>query len=288
MKLALGTAQFGLPYGIANRAGQVALDDAAAIVRRARAAGINMLDTAIAYGDSEQRLGSIGVRDWAIVSKLPPVPDACGNIVEWVSASVEKSLERLAVDRLYGLLLHSPGQLAEERGGELYRALSAVKDAGLVGKIGVSIYAASELDALVPRFPLDIVQAPFNVVDARLLESGWLARLAAARVEVHVRSVFLQGLLVMPPDARPSKFARWSGLLRAYDAWLERTGTTPLQACLRYVLGVPQIDKVIVGVETVSQLQELIDASAGGSVDAPAHLRCDDLDLVNPARWAAL
>jgi aryl-alcohol dehydrogenase-like predicted oxidoreductase len=288
MKLALGTAQFGLPYGIANRSGRVALDETAAIVRSARSAGIRTLDTAIAYGDSELRLGTVGVSDWDVVSKLPAVPQECGNVGDWALESVRASLHRLGVERLYALLLHQPAQLLERRGADLYRALEGIKAAGLAQRIGVSIYDPSELDDLVPNFALDIVQAPFNVVDARLLDSGWLARLADAGIEVHARSVFLQGLLLMPADARPAKFARWNSLLADYDDWVERERTTPPQACLRYVLGFPEIARVIIGVETVNQLGELIDAAAGGSVDAPSHLKCVDADLVNPARWAAL
>ena len=288
MKLALGTAQFGLSYGIANRTGQVACAEGAAIVQRARAAGIHTLDTAIAYGDSEQRLGAIGVSDWDIVSKLPDIPDGCTDVGEWVATSVRESLSRLGVDRLHGLLLHRPGQLLDGRGAVLYRALQSAKREGLAERIGVSIYDPSELELLTPRFAIDIVQAPFNVIDRRLIESGWLARLAGEGVEVHARSVFLQGLLLMPRETRPQKFSRWSALLGAYDTWLDRTGTTPLQACLSYALGFPEIGKVIVGVDSARQLDELIGMSAAAAAPVPPDLQCRDVDLLNPSRWAAL
>ena len=288
MKLALGTAQFGLSYGIANRTGQVACAEGAAIVQRARTAGIHTLDTAIAYGDSEQRLGAIGVSDWDIVSKLPDIPDGCADVGGWVAASVRESLNRLGVDRLYGLLLHRPGQLLEGPGAALYRALQSVKDQGLAERIGVSIYDPSELELLTPRFAIDILQAPVNLFDRRLIESGWLARLAGEGVEVHARSVFLQGLLLMPRETRPQKFSRWGALLGAYDAWLDQTGTNPMQACLSYVLGFPEITTVIVGVDSARQLEELIEASAGAAPPAPPELRCRDVDLLNPSRWATL
>lgn len=288
MKLALGTAQFGLPYGIANSRGQVTQGDAAAIVQRARAAGIRTLDTAIAYGDSEQLLGAIGVRDWDIVSKLPGIPDGCTNVGDWVAASVRESLDRLKIERLYGLLLHRPGELVERRGADLYRALVAVRREGLITKIGVSVYDPSELDVLVPRFAIDLVQAPINLVDGRLLESGWLPRLPREGIELHARSVFLQGLLLMARDARPAKFARWSTLLSAYDDWLEHSGSTAVEACLQHVLSFGEVSKVIVGVDNVGQLEELIDASSGVCAGAPSALRCRDADLLNPARWAVL
>lgn len=288
MKLALGTAQFGLAYGIANQAGQVSRQEVERIVHRARAAGLTMLDTAMGYGDSEQRLGAIGMRDWHVVSKLPAIPGDCEDVGRWVSGAVEQSLQRLGVDRLYALLLHRPGELLEQRGAELYAALQSVRRAGLVERIGASIYAPSELDLLVPRFAFDVVQAPLNVVDARLIESGWLQRLARHGTEVHVRSVFLQGLLLMPPEARPVKFGRWSRLLESYDRWLARTGHTAAQACLGYVLGFPDVARVVIGVDTAAQLDQLVAAASASGVDVPVQLRCDDVDLINPARWAAL
>lgn len=154
MKLALGTAQLGLNYGIANRQGQVSVDEAEeAILRHAQSSGMDTLDTAMAYGDSEQRLGVIGVAGWHVVSKLPAIPDACPDVFRWVATSVQESLQRLQVTSLYGLLLHRPEQLLARDGERLYLALQQLKDDGVVGKIGVSIYDPSELDALCTTNP---------------------------------------------------------------------------------------------------------------------------------------
>jgi aryl-alcohol dehydrogenase-like predicted oxidoreductase len=286
MKLALGTAQFGLPYGIANHSGQVAAGEVAAIVRRAWSAGVRTLDTAIAYGDSERRLGAAGVAGWDVVTKLPAVDEDCRDVDGWVLTAVEASLERLQVPRLYGLLLHRPQQLLADP--RLYRALQAVKRHGLVQKVGISIYDTSELDLLVPRFHFDLVQAPFNLVDARMLQSGWLARLANEQVELHVRSVFLQGLLLMSRADRPQQFGRWAPLLSAYDAWLAASGTTAVAACLRYVLGFAEISRVIVGVDSLAHLAQVLDASSGTAPSVPEWLQSGDVDLLNPARWASL
>lgn len=288
MRLALGTAQFGLPYGIANQAGQVTRDEGKAMLQLAADNGINTLDTAIAYGESEQRIGEIGVLDWQIVSKLPAIPDDCADISQWVAEAVDGSLRRLKVDRLYGLLLHRPQQLLEKGGDELYRALRQLRQAGLVQKIGVSIYEPAELDAINSRFQLDLVQAPFNLMDRRLIESGWLERLKEQGTELHVRSIFLQGLLLMSPGERPRKFDRWATLWATYDAWLAHAGLTPAQACLRYALSFPEISKVIVGVDSLRQLKEILQ-SAEGTLPATLPDMCyADIDLINPARWAAL
>jgi aryl-alcohol dehydrogenase-like predicted oxidoreductase len=287
LKLGLGTVQFGMQYGIANRQGQVSVPEVAAILQRARAAGLELLDTAIVYGDSEQRLGEIGVAGWNVVSKLPAVPDDVADAMAWVGDSVRQSVARLCVPRLYGLLLHRPGQLLERRGRELFQALERLKVDGVVEKIGVSIYDPAELDALCAAFRFDLVQAPLNLLDQRLVASGWLSRLAGQGTEVHVRSVFLQGLLLMPGAIRPPAFARWAALWADFDRWLEQSGLTPLQACLRHALSFPEVSHVIVGTDTRDQLDDILRAADGPPPSLLRMPRTEDPILLNPARWGS-
>lgn len=288
MKLALGTAQIGLDYGVSNKTGKVARAEAETMVSYARKAGIMMLDTAVGYGDSEAKLGAIGVEGFDVVSKLPAVPDDCGDIAEWMDQVVRRSLESLRIDRLYGLLLHRPGQLLQAQGAEIYAGLIALKAAGLVHKTGASIYAPSQLDTLYALYPLELVQTPFNLFDNRIVESGWLKRLKADGAEVHVRSIFLQGLLLLPPEERPEKFRRWAPHLARYDAWLATHDRTPLEACVSYALSVPEIDRVVVGVDSAAQLRAIVAATF---VSPPAF--SDELpspypDLLDPVVWLSL
>lgn len=287
-RLALGTVQFGLPYGVANISGQVRSYEAAAILQQAWAAGVDTLDTAIAYGGSEQRLGEIGVEGWHVVSKLPAMPSGCKDIAGWVQEAVKCSLRRLNIDCLYGLLLHRPQQLLEPGGEDLYAALAGLKDKGLVGKIGVSIYDPEELDRLWLHFQLDLVQAPFNILDRRIETSGWLTRMRRAGTEVHIRSVFLQGLLLMGAARKPQKFDRWNPLWDRWDRWLKEQEVTPLQACLGFVLSQQEIGRVVVGVDNRGQLQEILDAAEVGVPQPPDFLKTDDPDLINPSRWSML
>jgi len=287
-RLALGTVQFGLPYGVANESGQVSRIEATAILEHAWTAGIGTLDTAIAYGQSEERLGEIGIDNWRVVTKLPMMPGTCTTVEDWAWESVKCSLNRLHINRLYGLLLHRSQQLLEPQGEELYAALLELKEQGYVEKIGVSIYDPEELDRLYPHFKLDLVQAPFNIMDRRINASGWLARLHRAGTEVHVRSVFLQGLLLMEAAQRPKKFDRWMPLWDSWNHWLEEQKMTPLQACLGFVLSQREIGCVVVGVDNRRQLQEILEAAEVKVPQPPDFLQTDDLDLINPSRWNTL
>lgn len=284
-KIALGSVQFGLAYGIANSEGQVSQATAADILSEAAMHGIDTIDTAIAYGESEEVLGNIGVNEWQIVSKLPAMPPDCSDVEVWVEAQVADSLQRLRVSRLYGLLLHRPEQLLEARGDRLFAALRALQARGVVLKIGVSVYEPAELDRLASCVPFELVQVPFNLLDTRMATSGWLARLQESGCEIHARSIFLQGLLLMPSSARPEKFSRWQGLWQTWDSWLASAQLTPLQACLRFALAQPEIDKLVLGVNSVAQLREILEASVGNVPTLPPTLRSADPVLLNPALW---
>jgi aryl-alcohol dehydrogenase-like predicted oxidoreductase len=246
--------------------------------------GLDTLDTAIVYGESEQRLGEIGVERWRIISKLPAIPDSCTDISGWVKKSISDSLERLKVSHLCGLLLHHPQQLLGEDGYALYKALEGLKHLGVVEKIGISIYDPQELEALTSRYRFDLVQAPFNVLDRRMVTTTWLPKLKQFGTEVHVRSVFLQGLLLMDATDRPAHFQKWQPLWDTWHEWLIEKGLSPLQASLGFVLAHADIDRVIVGVDSLPQLQELL-SIVKVTPPPPVELNCEDTDLINPSRW---
>lgn len=285
MKLALGTVQFGVPYGVANTQG---MPDRQAVTRMlacAETAGIDLLDTAAAYGDSEATLGSIGVRNWRVVTKLSAVPDDCADVAGWVRASLACSLERLGLSKVYGLLLHRPAQLLGQHGPAIAQAMQSMRDEGLVQKIGVSVYGPAELDSISGKMPLDLVQAPFNLLDRSLQMSGWLERLKEGGCEVHTRSAFLQGLLLMDKATRPQRFERWDALWQCWHAWLRDSQQTPQAAALGFVLAQPGIDRVVVGVDSVDHLQQLLAASRQPFIAPPPSLASDDPELVNPSMW---
>ncbi|WP_241673220.1 aldo/keto reductase [Lacisediminimonas profundi] len=286
-RLALGTVQFGLPYGIANKSGQPGSETIREILETARRAGVDTLDTAIAYGDSERRLGLAGVGEWKVISKLPAFPDGA-DATAWVRESVETSLSRLRLDRLDGLLLHQPGVLLGPHGKAVHECLRQLKQESKIGKIGISVYGPEELDAILPAYPVDLVQAPFNIVDRRLLASGWLDKMHKSGIEIHVRSIFLQGLLLMSCAERPAKFQRWNTLWQKWDEWLHATGLSPLRACLGFALAHPQVSRVIVGVESPLQLVEILEAAAAPGPLPPPLLGSEDPDLINPSRWNSL
>lgn len=285
MKLAIGTVQFGLDYGISNAGGRTSQQEAQRILDLAQASGIDTLDTAAAYGDSEQVLGRIGVAGWKVVSKVPSLPNDEVNGKAWVLDHVRRSLDRLGIERLDGLLLHSAADLLKAHGKDIAAGLQEAKAQGLVGKVGYSIYSPQSLAELIEVMPPDLVQAPFNVLDQRLARSGWLGRLVESGAEVHVRSVFMQGLLLMAPEKRPPAFDKWREHWQRWDAAVAGRSEQALTLCLGFVKAQPGVSRVIVGVENQEHLRQLLAIwERAEPFDATA-LACDDPQLVEPSNW---
>jgi len=286
-RLALGTVQFGLPYGVANSQGRVDFNEIKEILNYVQLSGVDTLDTAMSYGDSEEILGEVGVNSFRIISKLPSIPKNISNISDWIEYSVYNSLRRLKIKKLYGLLLHAPSQLLKPEGEEIFSVITNLKEQGLIDKLGISIYSPDELDDLCLKFSFDLVQSPLNILDRRLEQSGWLSKLKGMGVEVHARSVFLQGLLLMNSSERPDCFKYWQPLWNQWEMWLDKHKITSLQACLGFVFSRNEIDRILVGVDSLRQIQEIISISVDDNF-YPQDLYCNDINLINPCNWQSL
>ena len=287
-RLALGTVQFGIDYGVANQSGLVRQTDVGEILGAAWNSGMRTLDTAASYGKSEQVLGDCGVQNWAVITKVPPIPRGCVNVAAWVKEQVSCSIQRLGIDQLYAVLLHRPDQILGGLGPQILHALEDIRSLGLTKKIGVSIYDPSELSELTSLFKFDLVQAPMNLLDRRLIDSGWAQKLKHLGVEIHIRSVFLQGLLLMSQQNRPLKFKKFQSIWSEWDKWLLSANLTPLQACLAYVLSIKEVDKLIVGVDDITQLKEIIDSTNVQLQTYPKWSIEVPYVLINPSMWDQL
>jgi aryl-alcohol dehydrogenase-like predicted oxidoreductase len=285
--LGLGTVQFGMPYGVANRGATTSHDQLNAILAHAARRGVRLIDTAALYGDSEAVLGAAFPRNhpFSIVTKTPKLGSESAGAQALVDA-FERSLRNLRQPKLYGLLVHDANDLLRPGGDALWQAMDDLKRRGLVDRIGVSVYTAAQIDAVLERFEPTLVQVPLSIVDQRLLESGHLSRLNERGVEIHARSVFLQGLLLMHPAERPPYFAQFDAELSGFTRFLAEHRMTALQAALAFVHGVEEIDAAIVGVTSQAQLDACLDALEAPQQSADfSTLACRNESLLNPALW---
>jgi aryl-alcohol dehydrogenase-like predicted oxidoreductase len=290
-RLGLGTVQFGYNYGVSNSVGRPGESEISAILEYAAASGIVYLDTAAAYGEAEALIGRLSPAShrFRIVTKLAPIaaerlePRHVGEIV----GSIEASCDRLKSDRLYAVLVHEARDLAKPGAEFIVEALEDARRQGFVERIGASVYDADGLSLVTTRFRPQLVQLPLNVLDRRLARDGWLARLKATGAEIHARSIFLQGLLLMRPSELPPFFEPMRKALADMQARFARSNASTLAAALAFVLRQEHIDVLVVGVNRLSELIEIeaaMAAAEGIEIDfGPAPSIAPH--FLNPALW---
>ena len=290
-KLGLGTVQFGMSYGVSNVTGKFPESAVGPLLEYAWQEGVRTLDTATAYGDSESVLGRNlnAAQSFAVVTKT--VPLSAGELGSGELDAVERgfrgSLERLGMPGVYGILVHNADNLLCPGGPALYELLADWKRAGLVRKIGVSVYDGSQLRRLIDSFSLDLVQLPLNVFDQRLIADGALRALKRLGVEVHARSVFLQGLLLMKADELPPSMNKFAARIAAYRRYLLEAGRSPLEAALGFIKHLVDVDVALIGINSQAQLQECIESYDRAAPLDLARFASDEIDLIDPRRWSS-
>ena len=284
-KLILGTAQFGQNYGITNAIGKVPEAEIKSIFRNARLNQIHTLDTASSYGNSEQVLGNIGVSDFDVITKLPSIDSSTSDIYENYENAILSSLKDLKTSHIETVLLHRPEELLGFYGDAIYNALRKLKDRGLVNRIGISIYSPKLLDDIYPKYFFDVIQVPLNVFDRRIISSGWLIRLSEMGISVIARSVFLQGILLSQVNDLPAYFSQWRPHFKQWIEFYQENGLSALEASLQFIVQVPELDKIIVGVESEQQLTEIVRVINNPVIIEYNNLETDDLGLISPVHW---
>ena len=278
MKLAIGTVQFGLDYGITNHSGQVAIDEVKDILDYAKTNNIDTLDTAARYGNSEQVLGEVGVNNYRIITKTTPLKNGVDRVIK----GFYQSLDNLNIGQVDGLLIHNIDDVKDKRFGDLFHKLNELKEEGLINKIGFSTYTPDQVDFLLENFDFDLIQVPFNVFDTRLIEGGQLQALKKKNIEIHARSIFLQGVL-LDFDNLSSYFSKWKKQFDKYQSTVEKSGLSLLEYALNFTLNVQEIDKILVGVNSADQLKEIVQAKKKQS--SLSAFPIDDIALLNPGLW---
>ena len=286
-KIAIGTAQFGMNYGISAQNLKVNNSEILNILDFATQNGINFLDTAPTYGNSEEVLGNIGVNNFNLTTKTRHFPEdslSPNNIFSLIS-DFHNSLALMKKKNIYGLLVHNADDLLKPGSIKLFDEIIKLKKKGLVSKVGVSVYSKYQINEIINRFEVDLIQIPINILDRRLIDDGTLSILAKKGIEIHARSTFLQGLLLMDKETIPKKFTKWDSLWSIWHQWLNDNNISALEASICFVSSLPEISKVLVGVNTKNQLKSILNCSDLLLPDLPEGFYSDDSQLLNPSNW---
>ncbi|MGX7668333.1 aldo/keto reductase [Flavobacterium pedocola] len=282
MKLTLGTVQFGIAYGISNVSGVPSDSGLEDILNTAGSLGVELLDTALAYGNSEERLGQFADDRFKVVTKFPAVRSG-----EELEKALSESLKKLQLESVYGYLAHNADVLLQQP--DLWKILQAKKQEGKIAKIGYSLYYPEQLEQLLNLNCIpDLVQLPFSILDRKF--EAQLPLLKKLGTEIHVRSVFLQGLYFMNPKQLPEKLQPLASVLTKFQAICADYNLNVGDVALNYAVNNPAIDQVVIGVETAEQLKQNVQMVSNWQSNAAVFAEIEaieikDKSLLNPVNW---
>lgn len=261
MKIGIGTVQFGINYGVSNKKGMPSLSEIKFILDMAYRNNINLLDTGSLYGKSEKNIGSFlkNNNEFKIVTKTPFFSNVQKKIISrYILDSFYNSCKKLNIKKLYGWLVHNPNDLIEEKGEIIWDELLNLKKKQFIKKIGVSVYNKSQLNRILKKFTIDIVQLPISIIDQRFISNGYLRKLKSKGIEIHSRSTFLQGALLMDVNEIPDRLIDIKPSLIKFNNLTKNKNISPLETCLNFINQIDEVDFVICGIQSRDQLSQLI------------------------------
>ena len=284
-KIILGSANFDQIYGIKKNF--IKKSEIKKLFNLALKNKIKTIDTSPLYNKSEKIIGLLNNNRFKVISKIPKPPKNIKkkNIKKWLKQKVMISLKNLKIKKFECLLLHNANSLLCKNGDEIYKGIRNMKINGFTNKIGVSIYDFNVLDKILKKFKFNLIQAPFNILDQRLVEKGWLKKLKKRKIEVHARSIFLQGILLLKHNQLPKKLIKLSKKLMVWENWLKKNKFSSLQVCLSFVLNQRQLDGVVVGYNNTNQLNQILKLKQIKNNFSLPNLNIKDKKLIDPREW---
>lgn len=285
MKIALGTAQFGTDYGISNLNGQSSIDDVKKIIEFSRKIGIKKIDTAKNYGETEKIIGEVGIKDFEIITKLPKISSKESNLKLLIDNQIQDSISKMKISKIDTLLLHNSKDLLSENGNKIFDIIQELKKEGIINKFGISIYEKDEIDQLNKNFKFDVIQIPFNIFDTRLIKSGFLRGLKKKGIEIHARSIFLQGLLINNHNLFPRKLKKFSKYFITWKKFCIKNNVSLKEACIIFATKQKFVSKFVLGFKNSKELEQILKINLKKKINFNKNFLNIPNKLKNPNLW---
>ena len=284
-KIILGSANFDQKYGISRNF--ILKSEIKKLFKLAKKNKITTVDTSPSYDKSEKIIGSLNEKNFKIISKTLAVPKNLERkkIKSWLKKKSIMSLNNLKIKKFECLLIHDAKSLLGKNGNEIYEGIKEIKKSKLTNKIGVSIYDFYILGKILKKFKFDTVQAPYNILDQRLVKTGWLKKLKRKKIEIHVRSIFLQGILLLKSNQLPNKLKKLKKSWLIWEQWLKRNKFSPMQVCMSFVFKQRQINGFVIGFNNVNQLNQILKFKRLKNNFSIPNLGINNKNLIDPKKW---
>ena len=284
MNLILGTAQFGYNYGIANEHGKISINEAKKLINYCKKNNIFGFDTAESYGDAEKTLCKlIDNNTFKINSKINP--DFNNNLNSLIT-NMEEKIEALKISYFDTLFIHDY-DIYKKHTSAVENLFKVLKKKNLVKRFGISLYYPEQVLLLDKKMIFDVIQFPYNIFDRRFDSvKNYLEKFKNNfSISLQVRSVFLQGLLLMPKNKIPSFFHKWDNLFDDWHAWHFKNNKKKLDSCIAFLFTNELIDSVVVGCDSVYQLDEIYNSLKKSKNAIFPNLSSNDINLLVPSLW---
>jgi aryl-alcohol dehydrogenase-like predicted oxidoreductase len=285
-KIILGTANFGNEYGVANGSKVLSRGEVKTIINWAQANGINHFDTAFAYGDSTDLLSTYLDKSAAPIIDTKLDEKSCQSsklIVE--NALISRN--KLGIEQLSVLYLHNESLIQASWSSEISKGLKEVLNLGIAKKIGVSVYSEEAIFTCKKILPeLSVFQVPENICDRRLLSSSKIQKLSEEGNDFMIRSIFLQGLLLMKPNVMPEELKSAVEYIRKLINYAQSKSLSEIDLCVAYAKSIPWASGIIVGVASLDQLKEIKRSSFAMPDGWAEAIPILPLDILDPRQWS--
>ena len=279
MYLTIGTAQFGLKYGLEKK--KIKSNEIKLINQILKRNNIIYFDTAINYGNSEKRIGELILKKKKIITKISLPEKKKINLKKWFFNVLNNSMKRLGVSKLYGILIHNTSDIFKN--SEFLDLILQAKYKKLVSKVGVSIYEKKELNKILKIWTPDIIQFPVNIFDQRFINKKFLQKIKKLGIETYARSCFLQGVL-LKKKLHNGNYKN-QVIFNKFLKWCEQNNINQLQSCLHFVKQIKNIDSLVIGFDDSKQLKQILRAFNKRTIVVPYKFINNEKKLIDPRKW---
>ena len=284
-KICIGSANFGMEYGL-DKKSPLLKKDIKEIFEFLKKENTIYIDTAANYKNSEIIIGKYSTKKFKIITKIKKIPKGVKDLEKWLKNEIYISCKKLRVNKIYGLLVHDTQDLKnKKKAKKIYKTFDILKKSKIIEKIGLSIYNPNELDLYLKNYNFEIVQAPLNIFDRRIINSGWLKKINEKGIEFFARSIFLQGLLIKDINKIDKFFSPYKKKFEKFENWTQKLNISKVEACIRFVNSYREVDKVIVGINNKMHFFENYKFLKKDKLIVPNSLEIKSGKILNPKLW---
>ena len=282
-KIIIGSANVNKRYGLINN--KININEFKKLLNFAVIKGINTVDTSPQYSNSEKVIGSLK-KNFKIVTKITRIPSKIKKIEieKWITNQFLQSCKNLRLNKVYGLLLQNAETLLSKNSKFVFRALLNLKKKNKLQKIGISVYNFKTLEKIINKYHIDFVQVPYNIFDRRIENVRLIKQIKKKGIEIHVRSIFLQGLLTKRNIRIPKKQLSLKKGLESWKKWLKLNKLTSINACLNFVLRNKNVNKIVIGFNDLESFKQVINYKKSAINFKKLNIKIDSKHL-DPRKW---